>query len=123
MVLRLTDALVMMGSGLIALAAPPAFADPVPLPNASAAARARILPGLADAELLARHLEYLLRGVGNEEEARTTVSALSHLESNLSSEQAELRSFLLAEASTTRPSRNCSRISCTSRPPCTAGKL
>ncbi len=61
-------------------------------------ARRAFLPGLADAELLARHLEYRLRGVGSADEARSTVAALSHLEGKLSPEQAELRSFLLAEA-------------------------
>jgi len=59
---------------------------------------ARVMPGLVDAELLARHLEYLARGAGTVEEARATAAALGRVGAALGPEHGELRSFLLAEA-------------------------
>ena len=59
---------------------------------------ARMLPGFADAELLARHLAYLAGVPGGIEEARTTVDALRRITEVLDPDQAALRSFLLAEA-------------------------
>jgi hypothetical protein len=59
---------------------------------------AGIAPALAQAQLLARFLEYLERGVGSAEQARETVTLLRNLGDELAPEQAELRAFLLAEA-------------------------
>ncbi len=58
---------------------------------------ADLAPRSSDAQLLARRLEYLTRGVGSAEEARVTVEQLRGL-SELTHRQTELRAFLLAEA-------------------------
>jgi tetratricopeptide (TPR) repeat protein len=63
-----------------------------------AARAARLLPGFADAELLARHLAYLSHGAGSIDEARATVEALGRITEALDPDQSALRSFLLAEA-------------------------
>jgi hypothetical protein len=63
-----------------------------------AARAARIAPELAEAQLLARQLEYAVRGPGSVEDARGTIQALGARGGELDPEQAELRSFLLAEA-------------------------
>jgi len=59
---------------------------------------ARIAPLLAEAQLLARKLEYTERGPGGEVAARETLAALGGLDPNLPADQAELRAFLYAEA-------------------------
>jgi hypothetical protein len=63
-----------------------------------AARAARIAPEHVAAQLLARKLEYLARGTGSMEDARTTLAELGRIASGLDAEQGELRSFLLAEA-------------------------
>jgi cellulose synthase operon protein C len=61
---------------------------------------ARLAPDAAEAQLVARYLEYLKRGgPGSEAEARATASELSALNvGELSVEQSDLRAFLTAEA-------------------------
>jgi hypothetical protein len=60
---------------------------------------ARLAPEAAEPQLVARYLEYLLRqGPGTAEEARLTAAELRGIEGELSVEQADLRSFLTAEA-------------------------
>jgi hypothetical protein len=59
---------------------------------------ARIAPEHVEAQLLARKLEYLARGVGTTAEARATIAELGRLPPELDPESAELKSFLLAEA-------------------------
>lgn len=60
---------------------------------------ARLAPELAEAQLVARYLEYLTRGgPGTEEEARVAAAELTALSGQLSVEQTDLRAFLTAEA-------------------------
>ncbi|HEV8246343.1 MAG TPA: hypothetical protein VGP93_11270, partial [Polyangiaceae bacterium] len=59
---------------------------------------AELVPELAEAQLLARWLEYLQRGGGSAEEARETAAELRALGQELSAEDGELRAFLVAEA-------------------------
>jgi hypothetical protein len=59
---------------------------------------AALAPELADAQLLARWLEYLERGAGTREEAREAVAELRALGDELEPEALELRAFLIAEA-------------------------
>jgi hypothetical protein len=60
---------------------------------------ARIAPELAEAQLVARYLEYLTRGgPGSPEDARVAASELRAMRGELSVDQADLRAFLLAEA-------------------------
>jgi cellulose synthase operon protein C len=59
---------------------------------------AELAPDLAAAQLLARSLEYSERGAGSAEQARETVAELRALGDSLSSNEAELRAFLVAEA-------------------------
>lgn len=64
------------------------------------AQRAALLaPESAEAQLMARRLEYRMRGPGDATEARVTVAELRVLDATqLNPEQLELRTFLLAEA-------------------------
>lgn len=66
----------------------------------SQAMRAKTLaPELAEAQLVARYLEYLTRGgPGTADEARVAARELSALPGQLEVEQADLRAFLCAEA-------------------------
>src|SRR5690606_10784908 len=64
---------------------------------ARALAAAALAPTSADAQLLARSLEYRRRGAGTVAEARATIEALDGL-AHLSPEQTELAAFLRAEA-------------------------
>ncbi len=57
-----------------------------------------LVPELADAQLLARWLEYLERGAGSREQARETVAELRAVGQRLAAQDAELRAFLVAEA-------------------------
>jgi tetratricopeptide (TPR) repeat protein len=60
---------------------------------------ARMAPDLAEAQLVARHLEYLARGdAGSAAEAGVAAAELRALRGELDAEQAELRAFLTAEA-------------------------
>jgi tetratricopeptide (TPR) repeat protein len=59
---------------------------------------ARVEPSMVEAQLLARRLEYLARGVGSADDARTTLADLASLTGTLTPAQAELRAFLRAEA-------------------------
>ena len=60
---------------------------------------ARIAPELAEAQLVARYLEYLTRGgAGTAEESRLAATELRALRGDLSVEQSDLRAFLTAEA-------------------------
>jgi tetratricopeptide (TPR) repeat protein len=65
----------------------------------AAAERAAALePSAPEPQILARHLEYRVRGPASREHARLTVAALRGLHGPLTLEQAELRGFLVAEA-------------------------
>ncbi|HXK17642.1 MAG TPA: hypothetical protein VNG33_07560, partial [Polyangiaceae bacterium] len=60
---------------------------------------ARIAPELAEAQLVARYLEYLTRGgPGTAEESRLAATELRAMRGDLSVEQMDLRAFLTAEA-------------------------
>jgi hypothetical protein len=59
---------------------------------------ARLAPGQAVPQLMARHLEYRARGVGSAEDAQRTLESLKNLEGSLTAPQVELRTFLVAEA-------------------------
>ncbi len=59
---------------------------------------ARLAPTLADAQLLARHLEYTERGPDAGGDPRDVLAALRGVRGTLTAEQEELRSFLIAEA-------------------------
>jgi cellulose synthase operon protein C len=60
---------------------------------------ARIAPELADAQLVARYLEYLTRGgPGSPEDSRVAATELRAMRGELSVEQTDLRAFLTAEA-------------------------
>jgi tetratricopeptide (TPR) repeat protein len=59
---------------------------------------ARMAPALAEAQLLAKKLEYVAHGPGGEVGARATLEALRSMQGELSPEQAELSAFLVAEA-------------------------
>jgi hypothetical protein len=59
---------------------------------------ARLCPALAEAQLLAKKLEYVEHGPGGEVGARETLDALRSMQGELSPDQAELRAFLVAEA-------------------------
>jgi tetratricopeptide (TPR) repeat protein len=59
---------------------------------------AAALPRAATPQLLARGLEYRLRGAGAPDEARRTIEELVRVEEPLSRDDAALRAFLLAEA-------------------------
>ncbi|HYP90602.1 MAG TPA: hypothetical protein VEQ59_20670, partial [Polyangiaceae bacterium] len=60
---------------------------------------ARLAPELPEAQLVARHLEYLTRGgPGDADEARAAAAELGAVRGELSVEQADLRAFLMAEA-------------------------
>src|SRR5690606_36455241 len=59
---------------------------------------ARLAPTHADAQLLKHTLAYRRGGAGDAEQARLTILALRGIVGELSPEQEELRSFLLAEA-------------------------
>ncbi len=63
-----------------------------------AARAAEATPEEPEAQLLARRLEYKERGAGGLEAARETVRQLHAIDEGLTSRQAELRAFLLAEA-------------------------
>jgi tetratricopeptide (TPR) repeat protein len=66
---------------------------------AQATRAARIAPELADAQLVARYLEYLTRGgPGSAEDARLAATELRAVRGDLSVEQLDLRAFLTAEA-------------------------
>jgi hypothetical protein len=56
------------------------------------------VPERATPQLLARGLEYRLRGAGSPDEARRTIHDLTHIGEALEAADAALRSFLLAEA-------------------------
>jgi tetratricopeptide (TPR) repeat protein len=55
-------------------------------------------PRHATAQLLARGLEYRMRGPGTPEDARATLEALSQVDQPVGADDAALRSFLVAEA-------------------------
>ena len=60
---------------------------------------ARIAPELAEAQLVARYLEYLTRGgPGSPEDSRVAATELRAMRGELSVEQTDLRAFLTAEA-------------------------
>jgi hypothetical protein len=60
---------------------------------------ARLAPEVAEAQLVARYLEYLSRGgPGSAEEARVAATELRAMRGELSVEQTDLRTFLTAEA-------------------------
>jgi hypothetical protein len=59
---------------------------------------ARLCPALAEAQLLAKKLEYVEHGPGGEAGARETLEALRSMKGALSPDQAELAAFLVAEA-------------------------
>ena len=59
---------------------------------------ARIAPESPTAQLLARELEYRSQGVGDAADARVTVAELRRIRAPLTTEQAELCAFLVAEA-------------------------
>ncbi|HVY29274.1 MAG TPA: hypothetical protein VHB79_22095 [Polyangiaceae bacterium] len=60
---------------------------------------ARMAPEQAEAQLMARYLEYLNRGgPGSAEESRVAATELRAMRGDLSVEQSDLRSFLTAEA-------------------------
>jgi tetratricopeptide (TPR) repeat protein len=65
---------------------------------ARAALAANAAPEHATAQLLARGLEYRLRGPGTEEQARMTVEELGRLGGPLGDDDVALQAFLLAEA-------------------------
>ncbi|HEX3773420.1 MAG TPA: hypothetical protein VHV51_03090, partial [Polyangiaceae bacterium] len=65
---------------------------------AQATRAARIAPRSPPAQLLARQLEYLSHGPGDVADARVTIAELNGIQGALEADQAELRSFLLAEA-------------------------
>lgn len=66
---------------------------------AQALRAARIAPEATEAQLIARYLEYLMRGgPGSPEDARLTATELRAITGELSVEQADLRAFLTAEA-------------------------
>jgi len=66
---------------------------------AQATRAARLAPELADAQLVARYLEYLTRGgPGSPEDARLAAAELRAVRGELSVEQMDLRAFLTAEA-------------------------
>ena len=56
------------------------------------------VPSRATPQLLARGLEYRLRGAGTPDDARETIANLSNINEALEAPDAALRSFLLAEA-------------------------
>jgi len=68
------------------------------LAQALATRAARIAPESATAQLLARELEYRSQGTGDAADARVTVAELRRIRGPLSIEQAELSTFLVAEA-------------------------
>jgi tetratricopeptide (TPR) repeat protein len=59
---------------------------------------AELAPDRVDAQLLARTLEYRVRGAGTPDEARRTIEELSRLPDDLAREDSALQAFLLAEA-------------------------
>jgi tetratricopeptide (TPR) repeat protein len=59
---------------------------------------ARIARDSVDAQLVARQLEYRIRGAGTREEARNTTTELRAIREPLDAAQRELQAFLLAEA-------------------------
>jgi tetratricopeptide (TPR) repeat protein len=60
---------------------------------------ARMAPESAEPQLISRYLEYLSRpGPGDAEQARLTATELRSIRGELSVEQADLRTFLIAEA-------------------------
>jgi len=66
---------------------------------AQATRACRMAPEQADAQLVARHLEYLTHGgPGSPDDARVAASELRAVRGELTVEQADLRSFLTAEA-------------------------
>jgi hypothetical protein len=65
---------------------------------AAAERAAELEPRRADAQILVRWLEYRVRGPSSREHARLVVAALRAIEQPVSSDEAELRGFLVAEA-------------------------
>lgn len=59
---------------------------------------AELVPESAEAQLLARYLEYRARGAGSREEALSTVKELRAIRGTIDDSQRELQAFLLAEA-------------------------
>ncbi|MBK7580806.1 MAG: hypothetical protein IPI67_11425 [Myxococcales bacterium] len=59
---------------------------------------AQLAPAMAEPQILARHLEYRVRGPTTREHARLVVAALRGINGPLTPEQAELRCFLISEA-------------------------
>jgi tetratricopeptide (TPR) repeat protein len=65
---------------------------------AAAERAAELAPAAAEPQLMARWLEYRVRGPTTREHARFVVAALRGIEGDLTAAQAELRTFLIAEA-------------------------
>ncbi|MEO6574832.1 MAG: hypothetical protein ABIP89_13390, partial [Polyangiaceae bacterium] len=61
---------------------------------------AEVEPTRASTQLFARGLEYRVRGAGSLEDAQRTIDQLSGIDGKLDSEDASLRTFLIAEALT-----------------------
>ncbi len=59
---------------------------------------AQVAPAAAEPQILARWLEYRVRGPTSREHARLVVAALRGIDEALTPEEAELRGFLIAEA-------------------------
>jgi lipopolysaccharide biosynthesis regulator YciM len=73
-------------------------ANKLPMALGQAQRAARIARESADAQLLARQLEYRVRGAGNRDEAFATLAELRAVRAPLDAAQREVHAFLLAEA-------------------------